>query len=729
MSCIEALVSTGPLDFDRLPGERFPIVVADLALGAWKPHSVAREFLEQLSPISKSAVEQTPLGVPAGSLGDLVGRMIDLETSGSVHAITAYNHAHALGRIADQSGPFLFIVIGPPTSDLWDTNTTQFLTFFSERAQCSRILIIVPNEQAVPKGLRVSRCSGVDFERNGQMSIGSVAGAVPGIFDEETVAVIREIEPSAKNQFLQLRRGLFVLRPDVRFASAEPPSEAFNLLVSRLQNKHWLTAFALWRGGPKEGVARTLYRYAGEALWEGDIDLGLRLLDTAFRYAIDEMERWIIASQLQGMRIATGRFSDGLVMGLPPLSIPSALRAVLLQSKAWCLVMSGRPADADPLFQEAMPLLETIPPSRFFLYVLNIYALTCLRLGRIDQALVLEQRIESEIARHCPDDHHLIYINSLNIARLMRRLGRLDAAGGYYHRAFETCTGLCSESDFVFKNSCQGFLADLRGDNEASCSAWIRTACHWLAMEVPESLAPRVVRICLDGQFPPNFVDLVSDLVRMRLSDAATRMGFCLDTETPGTPVFAYREKLDDKVLVKSTAMGSVGWGLLRVRGRIASRTMSDSQALLARTVARVIQHFVAVDWDHAEGAVTFVIDHQSGKEMPLSRDELLLVALNTTDTMICWERCSPEAVGPVRPQILARVKVKIGPAVKSVQLKERPFCVDFKRYRLTRYLSETEAGLLARIESQPSFGRYDEGELRVFEQLRVDRIVELVMS
>ncbi len=176
--------------------------------------------------------------------------------------------------------------------------------------------------------------------------------------------------------------------------------------------------------------------------------------------------------------------------------------------------MTGRAADADPLFCQAIPLLATNPPSRFYLYVLNIFALTCLRLGRIEEALAIERNIENDVSRYWPTDHHLVYINSLNLARLMRRVGQLDESARYYERAFQTCVGVCSESDLVFKNSCEGLLEDLRGRPEMSCAAWLRTACHWLAMEVPESLAPRSCRILLDGEMPSDFVDVVSELIR-----------------------------------------------------------------------------------------------------------------------------------------------------------------------------------------------------------------------
>ena len=191
------------------------------------------------------------------------------------------------------------------------------------------------------------------------------------------------------------------------------------------------------------------------------------------------------------MLIATSRFLEGSQIVVPPKSLPQQLRGFLIQSKAWCLLMSNRAADAEVLFHEALGLLEASSSSRLYLYLLNIYALNCLRLGRIDEALDLENRITSDIACNFPNDYHLTYINALNTARLMRRKGKLDEAESYYQLAFSTNAGVRSESDLVFKNASEAFLQELRGRDDLACAAWVRTACHWLAMDLPEALAPK----------------------------------------------------------------------------------------------------------------------------------------------------------------------------------------------------------------------------------------------
>lgn len=729
---IEALKYRHGFVLHELVPDRHSLVLSDIALGVWKPHAVARDFLQQLMPqrsASSPRFEKSP-----EAFGDLVGHLIDIETSGNLQVITAYNYALAVARIANSNGAYLFLVTGPKSLDLWDKNSIDFLTFLAAHLHIGRIIIVVPHESVVPNELPVSWI-GVVGEVPGKVNerCATAACSIPGLLDCEIVAALGSLEQLDLNELLPLCDGSLAVNPAARFGGSEC-SENLDRLTERLPDRHWLAAFVLSRGPQRQGAAPEIYRFASEAFSEGDWELGLRLLKVAKEYSENDLQRCIIESQLQGLRIAASRFVDGLDMEAPPASVPGILRGFLIQSKAWCLVMSGKAAEADMLFKEALPLLETTPPSRAYLYSLNIYALACVRLNRLEEALALERRIENEILVNCADDYHLIYINSLNTARLMRRLGHYEAAEQYYRRAFDTSLGSRSESDFVFKNVCEGFLADLRGEEEISCNAWMRAACHWLAMEVPQSLAPRVVRLITDAPFQPQFVDRVSDVICSRLCTAATRMGIPIDNRESANnhiPQFVYRAVVNGTGATTAAAIGKAGWGLLAVPEGDANPEESTYRQLLATTVLRIVEHFIP-RWN-SKDSWRFIVDHQFGKELPTSYAELFAVATKIPEATIYWADDEPLRVGPdLRNQLRAASSIRVGSAVKSLRLwKEKAPHVVFKRYRPPRLLSHAEVNFLAAFGNDLRVELPVEGHSQemTVQKLTEDRVLEIVVA
>ncbi len=334
MTPIDIVVGTATNDFTDLSDGSYPLLVSDLALGGWKPHAVARELLEQLVASMRTEVGSATSSdtLSEHSVGDIVGRLIDAETTGNIVTITAYNHASTIARLADTSGPFRFVVIGPTNAYTWDRYTVQFLIFLGECVQRSRVTILVENRDGIPQGLNGITHEGSQAHSMQGAACGTVAAAIPGTFDEHITAAIKAVEPGVEEKLIMLRNGVTALESRFRNASACRSGALLHELLSRLPERHWLHAFALSNEPPRAGAASRLYEYAKDSLSAGDTELGLKLLDSSFRHSTKEIQRWVIASQLQGMRIGAVS-SPGEHAENPPDSILRISEAFCCRAK------------------------------------------------------------------------------------------------------------------------------------------------------------------------------------------------------------------------------------------------------------------------------------------------------------------------------------------------------------------------------------------------------------
>lgn len=121
-------------------------------------------------------------------------------------------------------------------------------------------------------------------------------------------------------------------------------------------------------------------------------------------------------------------------------------RGSLALAKAWGLVMTQRPQEAEPLFELAA-VRQRQGDARFELYLLNIRALNQLRLGKFDAAFALEARIQQSLQERVQPDWQLAYVNAINLARLQRIRRDHARAREQYLRAFAINAGLRSQSD------------------------------------------------------------------------------------------------------------------------------------------------------------------------------------------------------------------------------------------------------------------------------------------
>jgi tetratricopeptide (TPR) repeat protein len=728
---IEGIICGESPDLAQVIGDFSDLVLSDLTLGAWRPHAIARELLAQLGVLAEHRVSQG-LAPGSGSYSDLVGQLIDMETAGDSLTKTAYSHASVVADQLALSGCQRVVILGLGSRLEWEHGSILFLRFLRERFVTGRVIIVTRNEKDVPEELNVSwqihrGSRELVHERSGATIIPSV---LPGILDGPTVSELCAGDGPSTYDLIELRQKQYLVPPGIRRIPDAVSAERFDDIAERLSPDHWGRSFALCHGTGRNGAAPALYSYASRAFAEGDWDLGIKLLSAAVPLADSELQGWIVKAQLQGMRIATARFADVCSVDLPPITVPNQLRGFLMQSKAWALVMTGRAAEAKELFEQALSLLDDHSQTRTYLYLLNIYALTCMRLNRIDEAIALEKRIEKQLLENHKDDFHLGYINSLNTARLMRRTGDLDAAHRYYERAFQTCEGSCSESDFVFKNTCQGFLADISGQHVIANSAWIRAACHWLAMEVPESLAPRVVRLILNDT-PGNFVEAVSGVLLTRLVNSGQKIGLDCSTEcgpVASCPRFAYTEKLRRSDIHKAAAVGADGWGLIAAASDITLRSLGPLRAQLGRILVTMTGGLLDVDWHPPEGCVMFV-DHQNGRELPTNLPELLVVAASANIERVVWKGRTLVLGESLRAEVFSRLTMRIGPAVKSLFLTASPPYVTFKRYLSPRILSPTEAFLLTQGEcvsvADLAARHPDLGVQNILRKLAIDRVIE----
>ncbi|AFK56781.1 hypothetical protein TMO_c0171 (plasmid) [Tistrella mobilis KA081020-065] len=657
-----------------------PLLVADLSLGSWRGHWLARELGRQLGldlPDDRGPVPGEAAGGPPAER--VVAALIDRETMGDATVLAAHHAAVAIADAARRQGVGAILIAGPARDHGWMAEDLWLLRLLNRLSELTVAVAVPADAPLSPDELAPAEPP--------IAADGPVAPTVaqpadpdrPGLGWPEDLA---DAGTGDSRQMLPAIAGLAgaaLILPGARAAAAagctEVPANP-----------------PLWQRARTEALKPVADRRpeilsagAAAAFAEGGWRQSLRLIEAALPATADAETRGALEAQAQAMRIAVMDFAGAADRPDPEPGLSAPLRRELATAKAWGLVMTGRPAEADRLFGEARALATPADRDPMWLYLLNISALAKLRTGRIDDAFAFEHQIEARLRSFDPPDWHLSYINAINLARLHRQAGQIPEARACYERAFAITLGLRSESDQLYLAVCQAGLEQAEGRIAEALITTLRAALHWLSMAVPEALAPRVARAM--GAVPgPELVARVDDYLLGRLTALLEKIGPPFNHLARDPAEDGPRWRRAEGNTSGCTAWGGPGWGVL-----IRPRPMGEDQpgqaeagrdggrlgALTARILARLSPAPMA------PGDACILVDGGFGTDVPVRLPELIGLALRQGCTRLRFRDRDLVLTAAQAADLLDRCRIGPGPGIDAIdRAADGRLAVRFRRVR-----------------------------------------------
>ncbi|MBA0208231.1 hypothetical protein ACIPSR_14805 [Pectobacterium sp. CHL-2024] len=466
---------------------------ADLSLGSWRGHWLAHQLAAQLDipPPTKVQPELYSSASLQGGDAETIRLLIDNESEGDQNFITAYQFARRLIAAFTQQQRKFILVVAPVADQLWGRENLQLLRLLANAAPSYgfRLGLLLRSDAGLPElddfQFKINNKPVSKLNQEDGFALKRPEFSIPGILSVNWLQPDLELPA----EIVQLADGNLLLSPNLRPSTSIEPSRLPSL-PDELN-----VVFALEQQ-PQD--IEFLQQQAGIRFAEGGYELAYLILEQIEQSPLSVLQKALIEAQKQKIAIALMDFSRAAAGALPDTSLPDDVQASLYQSKAWGLVMTGQPAQAEPYFAKARQLLDPQHDPRLYLYLLNISALNQLRLGDSEAALAIEKSIEQQLALLQTPDWHLTYINCLNLARIYKKQRNFSKAEHYYRQGFSVNEQLRNESDLLYMNFCLAQLEALQERHQQALFYWLRTAVHWLSNPLPEALAPRVVQAILN---------------------------------------------------------------------------------------------------------------------------------------------------------------------------------------------------------------------------------------
>jgi len=671
--------------------------VADLSLGAWKSYSVACEFASQLGLAHSQETVMPALDSDSRnsmpSYADIIGQGIDAEASGNRSILKAVRLARQCVTAMTAKSPFTFIVLVPRFGMSWEPEDVAFINLLVRELQGNGRVLLITTESfdpPIPDGWRV------EWHTPPVLSSAaipdSLLGLVPGVVAPTVLAAISGENSTATTMTLLLRDGSRLVAPECRRSPLTVPRLDYDRFATLVQQFGYLEAYAQCFGNNIYVEPSFLCSQAWQCFAEGGTGIALRLLDRAAECAATPTQWASIKSQAQGMRIACWRFLDVAKEVDPSPSVPTALHTFLLKAKGWGLAMSDDVTQAETYLVRARALWVPKSGDREYFYLLNVSALCRFKSGDFQGALKLEKEIEEGTHMFSRPDWRLVYVNSINQARLYRQLGDLDAAERYYDKAFATTLGTRSESDAIYSNVCRAWLEGQRGRFDAAFLCWVRAALHWVSSLTPEAVNLRVIRSILGyhvSSFGIDLVEQVSSALLQQLMAGEHAVGAVLldsSIDVERCPYFIRHEELEQRVY--NAIVGGRGWSVLLTTAALPKERYWGSCHQNLRTW---LWRWIQMQGASFEDETAVVVDDCCGREVATNAAELLQTCIRTGTKRMHFESSMVELTTDLQQALTRAAVVTLGPAIDCTEPWGALKSVTFKRFLPRRVLSAEE--------------------------------------
>lgn len=697
---------------------------SDLSLGAWKGHWAVHELCTQLG-IDVYEYLQPLIGVDnqEEEYAAIISRLIDNESTGDQNFIIAYESCKRIIVELVKQHIKCVVIIPPLPGYFWEPENIEFIQLLSEGLKTTSCKVVLLNFAAAsfPTDWQVT----FDFLPANQL-IPTGSFPIPGLIAGQLASKLQELIPSSS---LFLSRGHVVIAPSERTNENSYPSLFFSRLKTVESTSHLRVFFEIQRLR-NNGEIGFLQWEAAKRFSEGGYAIALRILVAIRNKIIDKLELASVVSQIQNIRIALMYFSEAANEKAPPEDLPNEYKASLYQSKAWGLVMTNRPHEAEPFFELARKYLSKTKYPRVYLYLLNISALNKLKIGDLDSAFGFEREIENKLSLQKNIDWHIVYINSINQARLYKKIKDYELAQTYYLKAFEVNNSLKVESDLLYFNFCFAQLEELKGNNNRAFIFWLRSSIHWLSNEHPEALAPRVAQAILGSGLSSKGVSVESISIQLEnaLRSICRKMDLVFeDFESSGTITFSRIDRADENPEI---ALGMAGLGIMAsskvVRSVYNGLEYNSLKGLTHRILCLILPEL--------KNYTTVYSDSQFGNELPVSSQELLSSCIRYQVSKIIFGEKKYFFTQKEQFDFLLSSKVRISQAIASIDRGENELIVYFKRYKRPINLLEIEKMILENIHLYSSVRciyeayKKDDSILKVLRRMEEKRLISIFL-
>ncbi|MBB5370085.1 MULTISPECIES: hypothetical protein [unclassified Janthinobacterium] len=661
-------------------------ICADLTLGAWRGHGLAREWGQQLDLAEPEPIQPVLAadGADIDHYADTVGILIDNESEGDRNFMRAHALACALVAAVRERGVSHLLLAAPLGAHEWGSENLQLLKLLQDAAPHYgfQLAVLLQSDAVIPQ---VAGLELVPQNDAVAPSHPTVAFPVPGLADAGWAAAqYRAMD------VLQLHNGKLFISPnwrDPRAGGAAPAGIGEHLQV-----------YFVLRDGRQE--VDFLQRQADLRFAEGAYGLALRILDHIAQDALAPLPAALVEAQKQNIAIALMDFLRAAQGRLPADTLPPVVKASLYQSKAWGMVMSGQAALAEQYFALARQYLDPVQHRRLYLYLLNISALNQLRLGQVEQALAFENEIERQLTELPDPDWHLIYINSLNQARIFKKCRDLEQAEHYYNRAFFINFQLRNESDLLYTNLCYAQLESLRGSPETALMYWLRTCLHWLSNAMPEALAPRVAQAILG--MPLSNQDADVEKISVVLSEQLLVAVKAVGRSVSPLPQAIVLQRIDAASRAE-ICLAQPGWSVFATGQGERLETIFTGPAY--RLLNRQVLGVLAADFPQVDFKLfrTLFTDAQWGIELAEQPRELVWACLKwQVPELLCQGQ--RYRIDENSLQTFDGFRIESSRAINYVRVGPQQWQVHFKRYLKPLALNKDEQRCMEHLRTPSTF-------------------------
>lgn len=731
------------------------VAVSDLSLGAWRGHQIATELLGQFAQDGQNAMAKA-VSTDSGGVATNIGFWIDAETRGDIAKLKALQSVKAILAATGSNRETTFLVVAPRFGHHWGRDNEFFLHFL---ASCltdypHRLVVAFPKDDSStalrPDLFRVRWLESRYREEEPSDSLAQAAGLlalIPGVIDSGLAAELSRQGAAEESHCFPVGNGRQLVPVELRKDPGNMSAAQMTRLLPIGREHGWIASYLMYylpEGIPDFGV---LIREAWYRLSEGSGDIASKLMDRTLEAAFNEEMRSAFQIQYQWMRIASHRFQEAGDVEDPTEALDRHNLGTLYWQKAWGLVMSERPRDARMRFEKARDLLEFAEEDVTHLYFLNIYALSLLRTGDFDEAMVIEREIEQRLAARETRDWHMAYINNLNIARLLRRKGDLEGAERHYGNAFDTTEGARTGIDGLYINASMALLNEVQARHADAFLCWFRACLHWVALEFPETLGWRVLEAIKAERrdklnVPDNPEDVSNTLLEI-LVDAAQRAQIQAFADWLEA---ATDERIEPPVFVSDAALsttktepaweavvGSDGWGMLVSRKSTPPEFEGAAHRKLRALLYGIAQGLCpALDLSAYR---TFGLDDRNGTHIPHKRAELIEVGILRGAGVLAFESEIAHFSSAKANDLKKGMIVRLGLAVRGVEPVGGSGRITFSRYFNPQVLTDQEQVIVKKVCDEPqgiTLGTLVDGmdsavePWSVLQSLRERRVIDL---
>ncbi|AUC75981.1 tetratricopeptide repeat protein [Olleya sp. Bg11-27] len=660
---------------------------SDLSLGAQKGHWVLNELNGQLGLSSYDPV-QPLIGIRSEQkYADTISRLIDNESIGDVNFLAAYAGCkEIIDQLVEQH--IKCIVIIPPNSmNEWEDENLKFVRLLTqglETIDCDLVILGYPKSNLGTEW-------DVVFENDVPDSVNSEGEfGLPGVLDRELVSLFKDLIPDSS---LELANNYVIASPLTRLKMASNTTKCLGLLSGQEAYSHLYTYFNLLEIDESANV-EVFQLEAAKRFSEGAYAIALRMLKAIKDKVQDPLILASITSQIQNIRIALMYFSEAAQEATPSLDLPDEYKASLFQAKAWGLVMTNQAQEAEAYFEQARTFLSEKDHPRMYLYLMNISALNKLRIGEVDTAFRFEREIEEKLSERDVQDWHILYINSINQARLYKKVNDLVRAEEYYMKAFEINNSLKVESDLLYTNFCLAQLEDLKGNNPASYTYYLCACIHWLCNETPESLAPRVAQAVLCKNLSSE-IGRVNDISKRLIDQLKTVISKAnIEVKDLSRARLNFR-RINDSIHPE-IAIGTHGIGFFATNEIDDTGYSCEAYDQLKLLVSNCLR----TDFPELNDFKTLYTDTVFGNELPCSSKELISSCIYYGVDKLIFGSNKFYLSEQDRNGLLMSSAVRLCGAISSARPSENQIVIYFKRYNSPIAVEGLEREILSLVSA-----------------------------